>query len=109
MSPEKKYLTLEQVADLLGVHYQLVYRLARSGELPASRIGRVYRVAQADLDAYLEKSKPSASTAGVCSACGKSYASKLSLSEECRECGAAICTDCWSRKDIRYCKKHGKK
>ncbi len=57
MSEEKKFLSLEEVSDLLDVDYQLVYRLARSGELPAARIGRIYRVARQDLEAYLERAK----------------------------------------------------
>ena len=105
MSSEKKFMTLEEVADLLGVRYNLIYRLVRSGEIPASKIGRVYRVAAADLDAYLERSKQS--VAGkVCAACGKSYSSKLSLPEECTECGAPICRDCWSRRGVRVCREH---
>lgn len=106
MSSEKKFMTLEEVADLLGVRYNLIYRLVRSGEIPASKIGRVYRVATADLEDYLERSKQS--VAGrVCAACGKSYASKLSLPEECAECGAPICRDCWTRQGVRYCREHG--
>lgn len=106
MSPDKKYLSIEEVADLLGVNYQLIYRLARSGELPAARIGRVYRVAVSDLDAYLEKSKKVAAGGGTCSVCGKHYTSGLSLKEGCLECGAPICVDCWTRKGIRYCRQH---
>lgn len=98
-------MTLEEVADLLGVTYNLIYRLVRSGQIPASRIGRVYRVAAADLEDYLQRSKQD--VAGrPCAACGKSYASKLSLPEECAECGAPICRDCWTRRGVRHCREH---
>ncbi len=107
MNIEKKFMTLEEVADLLGVTYNLIYRQVRSGELPASRIGRVYLVAAADLEAYLEQSKQNVA-GGVCAACGKTYASKLSLTQECAECGAPICQDCWKRNDVRYCREHQK-
>ena len=57
MSPEQEYLSLEDVAELLGVNYQLIYKLVRSGELPAVRLGRVYRVQRSDLDRYLARSR----------------------------------------------------
>jgi excisionase family DNA binding protein len=47
-------LTASEVADLLRVSSMTVYRLIRSGELPAVRVGRSYRVRREDLDAYLE-------------------------------------------------------
>ncbi len=51
------FLNLNQVSEILGVEYKTVYRLVRGGDLPAARIGRVYRVKQDDLDAYFEASK----------------------------------------------------
>jgi excisionase family DNA binding protein len=47
-------LTAAEVADQLRVSTMTIYRLIRSGELPAVRVGRNYRVREADLDAYLE-------------------------------------------------------
>jgi len=105
MSPEKEYLSLEEVADLLGVNYQLIYKLVRSGEMPAMRIGKVYRIQRGDLNAYLETTKGATGRA-ACSACGKSFVSRLSLKEECVECGDLICVDCWERKKIRHCREH---
>ena len=107
MTAEKEFLSLEEVADKLGVTYQLIYRLARSGELPAVRLGKLYRVASADLAAYLEKSK-SAPSGGTCEACGQHFASNASLRHVCTEdgCEAAICDDCWTRLKVRFCKKH---
>lgn len=109
MAPDIKYMTLEEVSDLLGVTYQLIYRLVRTGELPAVRVGRVYRVTGRDLDAYLESTRASATAiAGTCAACGKSYRSALSLPHECAECGKPMCVDCWERKGERTCKEHRK-
>ena len=56
MGTEAEYLSLEEVAEMLGVTYQLIYRLARSGELPAVRLGKLYRVARGDLEKYLDRS-----------------------------------------------------
>jgi len=104
MTEQCESLTLDEVADFLKVNYQLIYRLVRSGELPAVRIGRLYRVMRADLDAYIERSK----TAGpfVCSVCGQSYGSANSVRNGCIECGAPICLDCWSRLKRRKCATH---
>jgi excisionase family DNA binding protein len=47
-------LTAAEVADQLRVSTMTIYRLIRSGELPAVRVGRNYRVRRSELDAYLE-------------------------------------------------------
>ena len=104
MSPEKKFMTLEDVADLLGVNYQLIYRLVRSGELPAIRLGRVYRVTKDDLNAYLAGQKTSMPGGATCEACGTHYASAESVKQACKECGAPICFDCWQRTKTHICK-----
>lgn len=110
MSPDLKYRTIEEVAELLGVRYQLIYKLVRAGDLPAIRIGRVYRITDSDLDAYLESKKTQPAPAGgVCSACGKTYKSSLSLVGECSECGEPICVDCLERKGETTCTEHSKK
>ncbi len=106
MNTEKEFLSLEEVAELLGVDYQLVYKLVRSGALPAGRVGRMYRVMRKDLYAYIENSKASSVTGGVCSSCGTAYASKLSVRHQCRECGEPICDDCWMRRKVRACAEH---
>jgi excisionase family DNA binding protein len=105
MSPEKEYLSVEEVADTLGVTYQLIYKLVRSGELPAARLGKLYRVSKKDLDAYLEKSKLLSGTA-TCSVCGTTYQSRQSLVQHCLECDELICSDCWGRRKVRHCRQH---
>jgi excisionase family DNA binding protein len=103
---KKEFYSLEELAELLGVNYQLIYKLVRSGELPAARIGKVYRVTRRDLDEYVEQSKRHAG-GGMCSVCGSRYHSRLSLKHECAECGEPICLDCWNRKKARRCPAHG--
>jgi MerR family transcriptional regulator, light-induced transcriptional regulator len=44
-------LTLQEVADLLGVHYMTAYRYVRLGRLPARKQGGTWRVAAADVAA----------------------------------------------------------
>jgi excisionase family DNA binding protein len=100
----KEFYSLEEVAELLGVNYQLIYKLVRAGDLPSARIGKVYRVMRVDLDGYLQRSK--AHSGGTCSVCGNTYHSKLSLKNSCVECGEPICVDCWTRQNKHACPAH---
>ena len=48
-----RFVTVAEVAGLLRVSNMTVYRLVQSGQLPAVRIGRSYRLRQEDVDKYL--------------------------------------------------------
>ena len=48
-----RFLTVQEVADLMRVSSMTVYRLIKAGELPAVRVGRSFRVAEGDVDTYL--------------------------------------------------------
>jgi len=98
----EKFYSLEEIAELLGVNYQLIYRLVRSGDLPALKIGRIYRITQAGFDEYLNAQNTQ--TAQRCSVCEKEFHSRLSLRNRCKECGAPICVDCFDRHHIHHCK-----
>jgi putative molybdopterin biosynthesis protein len=52
-----KILTVEDVADQLQIKRDTVYELIKRGELPASRVGKQFRVFQADLNQYLQGNK----------------------------------------------------
>ena len=45
-------LTLQEAADLLGVHYMTAYRYVRLGLLPATKAGGTWRVTRAELDEF---------------------------------------------------------
>lgn len=45
-----KYLAPDEVATSLGVTRRTVYNWMRTGELPATKIGRTWRVTQQDID-----------------------------------------------------------
>ncbi|MCB0973176.1 MAG: helix-turn-helix domain-containing protein [Actinobacteria bacterium] len=49
-----RFLTVSEVADLMRVSSMTVYRLIKSNELAAVRVGRSFRVREADVNAYLE-------------------------------------------------------
>jgi excisionase family DNA binding protein len=48
-----RFLTPAEVADQLRVSAMTVYRLIKSGELRAVRVGKAYRLLEDDVDAYL--------------------------------------------------------
>jgi len=50
-----RFLTVLEVADQLRVSTMTVYRLIKSGELRAARVGKSYRLREEDIDAYLAK------------------------------------------------------
>ena len=49
------YLSVKDVAEQLGVDIKTIYRLIRKGDLPAGKIGNVYRLRQSDVDSYVER------------------------------------------------------
>lgn len=48
-----RFLTVAEVAEVMRVSKMTVYRLLHSGEMPAVRVGRSFRVPQDALDHYL--------------------------------------------------------
>ncbi len=54
---EVRFLTIAEVADMMRVSKMTVYRLVHSGDLPAIRFGRSFRVpesaVQAAVDAHI--------------------------------------------------------
>jgi excisionase family DNA binding protein len=50
---QARFLTVQEVAQLMRVSTMTVYRLIKSGELPAVRVGRSFRMRDDDVDAYL--------------------------------------------------------
>jgi excisionase family DNA binding protein len=51
--PEVRFFTVAETAQAMGVSKMTVYRLVHSGELPAVRIGRTFRVPAVAVDDYL--------------------------------------------------------
>ena len=50
-----RFLTVAEVADIMRVSKMKVYRLVHSGELPAVRFGRSYRVPETAVTAALQR------------------------------------------------------
>lgn len=112
-----EFLTLEEAAERLGVEYKTIYRLVRGGELPAGKIGRIYRIRQEDLEAYFEQQKrqlseqtragrPTVLEGRTCGTCGVVLVSRLSVAGACAACGRPICQACWAIRKVRHCAEH---
>jgi len=52
-----QYLSPRQVAERLGVSVKTVSRRIADGELRAARIGRLIRIAAADVQRYVERNE----------------------------------------------------
>ncbi len=52
---QEKILTPDQVAQILQVHPFTVLKFIKQGKLKASKLGRVYRIRESDLEGFLEQ------------------------------------------------------
>jgi excisionase family DNA binding protein len=43
----------QQTAELLGIHPKTLQRMARTGEIPAHRVGKFWRYRASEIDAWL--------------------------------------------------------
>ncbi|MGR6918088.1 helix-turn-helix domain-containing protein [[Actinomadura] parvosata] len=57
-----EHYTVEQVAELLGLHVKTVRNYVRDGRLPAVRIGKQYRITKQDLATFTGLPVPAAAT-----------------------------------------------
>lgn len=54
-SPELgAFMTVEDVADMLRINKSTVYRMAKAGRIPATRVGRQWRFRLSALEAFLD-------------------------------------------------------
>jgi len=58
MSSEKRTYTVQQAANYLQVTIGTVTKMARQGRLQGSKIGRVWRFTEHDLEQFLERQRP---------------------------------------------------
>lgn len=52
-----EFLTVEQVAELLKVHWQTILNYIKNGKLKAVRLGKGYRIEKYELDNFLKQNK----------------------------------------------------
>lgn len=49
----ERLLTVGEVAQTMRVSNMTIYRLIKSGQLPAIRVGKNYRIRESDMNRYL--------------------------------------------------------
>jgi excisionase family DNA binding protein len=59
MTAETNWLGTPEAAERLGITQRTLYRLIDEGQVPAYRLGRVFRVKESDLEQFLERSRVS--------------------------------------------------
>ena len=56
--PAQPFLTPQEVSDLLQVSVYTVRRWIKQGELPAYKVGRLWRINKHDLNRWLDQQRP---------------------------------------------------
>ncbi len=118
----KQFLSIKDAAEYLGVDYKTVYRLVRSGELPAGKIGGVYRIRQIDLEQFFDRQKSQLAdgewtpvNAGTldllkCGRCFRLIPTEDQIGGPCRRadegCDEMLCQSCWAQVPDRACNAH---
>lgn len=54
---DNEFLTVEQIAELLQVHWQTVLNYIKSGKLCAIKLGKGYRIDQQSLEDFIKNNK----------------------------------------------------
>jgi PAS domain S-box-containing protein/excisionase family DNA binding protein len=83
IEPPLATLTITQVAQRLGVHPKTIYRLVEGGQIPAVKVGRLWRVSAEALARY-ERGQDGAPAAGLGSAPVAASAGSTSQAGEAR-------------------------
>lgn len=52
---EDKFYTIDQVAELLGMHHKTIRKFITEGRLGASKVGKQWRISGHDLSIFMEK------------------------------------------------------
>ena len=50
-----KVLTVDEVASLLKLTRVTIYRMAKAGDIPALKVGKVWRFPEAEIEAWLSE------------------------------------------------------
>lgn len=56
---DRDVLTVRQTAEVMQVSTDMVYRLVSSGELPAKKVGRIWRLHRSSIEQFLTTPPPS--------------------------------------------------
>ena len=61
---QNRWMTLQEVAEYLQLSKDLIYRLAQSGRIPASKVGSRWRFRQERIDCWMEDMAVDTATRG---------------------------------------------
>lgn len=56
-SPNKKFYTAQEFAEMLGYNVMTVYRYIKAGKLAVYKFGKEFRISIAEAQKFIEKSK----------------------------------------------------
>lgn len=52
---ENKFYTIDQIAELLGMHHKTIRKFITEGKLGASKVGKQWRISGHDISIFMEK------------------------------------------------------
>ena len=61
---QDRWMTLQEVAEYLQLSKDLIYRLAQSGDIPASKVGSRWRFRRERIDRWMEDKAVDTDTRG---------------------------------------------
>lgn len=51
---EKDFFTIYETADILSLHHNTIRRMIKTGELPAKKYGKTWRISRTDLEILVD-------------------------------------------------------
>lgn len=109
----KEFLSIREVAEYLEVDYKTIYRLIQQGQMPAGKVGGVYRIRRQEVEAYFERQEQAMAQEAAKAAqlkCG--YCLRLIAPHEmagscaAAECDEPLCRTCWEGEPEHRCRAH---
>lgn len=112
----KEFLSIREVAEYLDVDYKTIYRLVQAGEMPAGKVGGVYRLRRQDVEAYFARQQQALAQEAAetqeaervkCGRCLRlllpdSAAGFCSMAD----CDEPLCPTCWQDDPDHRCRRH---
>ena len=109
----KEFLSIKEVAEYLGVDYKTIYRLVQQAEIPAGKVGGIYRIRRQDVDAYFERQRLALSQQAARAAqikCGRCLRllAPHEIAGTCTapDCEVPLCRACWEEDPDHRCRDH---
>ena len=103
--PERRLLTVSEVAEATGLSSNAVYRAIAVGELRASKLRGRLRVQLADLDAWIRTSSARAEST-TCSLCRPNFFGLAASVRACASCWRPMAESPLHRADCAHADSH---